>query len=274
MSKTSPASSPATTSGVDKRRSTRLVQALPIKVQGVDALREPFTEGTSTVMVSCHGCKYQSRHYVPKGSIVTLEIPRFDPTSQPRCIAGNVIWVQRPRYAREILHIGLAFEVPGNVWDIPSPPEDWFPLPGETMFVIPTPEPEPDAPAVTAAGRVTVMTWDESEIRALSADEDDGHSVVPRPIAATAAAAAAAEGMKLIRQKLDAQLHEVIEQALKISIDHLSETIVQEARKAYAITAEQLDAKIQKVVAEAVNNLPRGRPNRGKGKRRDMPPSP
>jgi hypothetical protein len=122
--------------GVDKRRSTRVVQALPIKVHGVDALSEPFTERTSTVMVSCHGCKYQSKHYVPKGSMVTVEIPRRIPGAPARIVTGNVIWVQRPSHAKDLLHIGLEFEVPGNVWDYPSAPDDWFPLPGEQAFVM------------------------------------------------------------------------------------------------------------------------------------------
>ena len=71
-------SEPLTSSdlGNQKRRSTRIVQAVPITVTGVDALGQPFKERTTTVMVNCHGCKYQSKHYVPKNSIVKLEIPR------------------------------------------------------------------------------------------------------------------------------------------------------------------------------------------------------
>ena len=60
--------------GTQKRRSTRIVQAVPLTVTGVDAWAA-FKERTTTVMVNCHGCKYQSKHYVPKNSIVTLDIP-------------------------------------------------------------------------------------------------------------------------------------------------------------------------------------------------------
>ncbi len=67
---------PSEDPGAQKRRSTRIVQAVPITVTGVDALGQPFKERTTTVMVNCHGCKYQSKHYVPKNSTVTLEIPR------------------------------------------------------------------------------------------------------------------------------------------------------------------------------------------------------
>jgi hypothetical protein len=113
-----------------KRRSTRIVQAVPITVTGVDALGQPFKERTTTVMVNCHGCKYQSKHYVPKNSIVTLEVPRPE-AGQKRTTQGRVVWVQRPRTVRELFQIGLEFEVPGNVWGIAFPPEDWFSSPYE-----------------------------------------------------------------------------------------------------------------------------------------------
>jgi len=49
-----------------KRRSTRIVQAVPLSVAGVDALGRPFNERTSTLIINCHGCRYQSKHYVLK----------------------------------------------------------------------------------------------------------------------------------------------------------------------------------------------------------------
>jgi hypothetical protein len=111
--------------GTQKRRSTRIVQAVPLTVTGVDALGQPFKERTTTVMVNCHGCKYQSKHYVPKNSIVTLDIPRPEPGQPAQSVQGRVVWVQRPRTVRELFQIGLEFETPGNVWGIAFPPDDW-----------------------------------------------------------------------------------------------------------------------------------------------------
>ncbi len=111
--------------GTQKRRSTRIVQAVPLTVTGVDALGQPFKERTTTVMVNIHGCKYQSKHYVPKNSIVTLDIPRPEAGLPAHSIQGRVVWVQRPRTVRELFQIGLEFEVPGNVWGIAFPPDDW-----------------------------------------------------------------------------------------------------------------------------------------------------
>jgi hypothetical protein len=267
----------AANAGLDKRRSTRVVQAMPIKVHGVDALSESFAERTSTVMVSCHGCKYQSRHYVPKGSIVTVEIPRRNPNAPARIVAGSVIWVQRPSHARDLLHIGLEFEVPGNVWDIPSAPEDWFPLPGEQAFTAEEAIEEPQAvPAAAPAAPVTLTaSWDASEILVM-AGRAEGHAdeiasamqqaKTAAQHAKAAAAEAAAETLNLIRPKTDPSIHETIERAIKTSMERLSATIVEDARRAYERTTEQLDAKIKQAVAEAVGALPIKRRNRGKGK--------
>jgi hypothetical protein len=111
--------------GSAKRRSTRVVQAVPIVVSGADALGQSFKERTSTVMVNCHGCKYQSKHYVPKSSWVTLEIPRQEASLPTMIVRGRVVWVQRPRTVRELFQIGVEFETSGNYWGIAFPPDDW-----------------------------------------------------------------------------------------------------------------------------------------------------
>src|SRR5271156_404555 len=109
-----------------KRRSTRIVQAVPLAVTGVDALGRPFTERTSTLIINCHGCRYQSKHYVLKNMWVTLEIPHPETGQPPRSVRGRVAWIQRPRTVRQLFQVALELELPGNVWGIAFPPEDWF----------------------------------------------------------------------------------------------------------------------------------------------------
>jgi hypothetical protein len=110
-----------------RRRSTRIVQAVPLTVTGVDALGRPFQERTSTLLISCHGCRYQSKHYVLKNMWVTLEVPHHEPGQPPRTARGRVTWIQRPRTVRELFQIGVEMEMPGNIWGIAFPPPDWFP---------------------------------------------------------------------------------------------------------------------------------------------------
>ena len=125
----SPAAAPHTNSDLRKRRSTRIVQAVPVAVTGVDAIGRPFTEHTSTLIINCHGCRYQSKHYVLKNMWVKLEIPHPDSGQAPRVVRGRVAWIQRPRTVRQLFQVALELETPGNVWGIASPPEDWFAFP-------------------------------------------------------------------------------------------------------------------------------------------------
>src|SRR5204863_433735 len=106
-----------------KRRSTRIVQAVPLVVTGVDALGRPFVERTSSLIINCHGCRYQSKHYVLKNMWVTMEIPHPETGQPPRTVRGRVAWIQRPRTVRQLFQVALELEVSGNVWGIGFPPE-------------------------------------------------------------------------------------------------------------------------------------------------------
>jgi hypothetical protein len=152
-----------------KRRSSRIVQAVPLVVTGVDALGRAFMERTSSLIINCHGCRYQSKHYVLKNMWVKLEIPHPEAGQPPRQVRGRVAWIQRPRTVRQLFQVALELELPGNVWGIGFPPEDWgtfalsanirstakdedTPAPAERLMDIPaaTVEPEIPPPAIGA----------------------------------------------------------------------------------------------------------------------------
>jgi hypothetical protein len=115
-----------TSTELRKRRSTRIVQAVPLVVTGVDALGRPFVERTSSLIINCHGCRFQSKHYVLKNMWVKLEIPHPESGQAPRSVRGRVAWIQRPRTVRQLFQVALELEIPGNAWGIAFPPEDWF----------------------------------------------------------------------------------------------------------------------------------------------------
>ncbi|HKS79984.1 MAG TPA: PilZ domain-containing protein, partial [Candidatus Acidoferrales bacterium] len=270
---------PSNDPGTQKRRSTRIVQAVPISVTGVDALGQPFKERTTTVMVNCHGCKYQSKHYVPKNSNVTIDIPRPETSLPPRKLQGRVVWVQRPRTVRELFQIGLEFEIAGNVWGIAFPPEDWSPAPDEEVPVTPadtvatatpaanspyasepaiesgTPEFKVEPPAGHAAARPAAPAAPPSGPPAAAppsaadakihvmptpapAPSADSQTLVARQLAKMVADAkdsldknlrkgaqsAINEEMTIVRQQLDAQLHDAVEHAIKASMERVSES--------------------------------------------------
>ncbi|HEY1866034.1 MAG TPA: hypothetical protein VGG55_03100, partial [Candidatus Acidoferrales bacterium] len=111
------------------RRSSRIEQAVPLLVTGVDALGRPFVEHTSTVTVNCHGCRYQSKHYVLKNMWVTLEVPHAEAGQPPRHVRAQVMWIQRPHTVRELFQVGVELDTPGNLWGIAFSPPDWIPFP-------------------------------------------------------------------------------------------------------------------------------------------------
>src|SRR5436305_13065903 len=167
-----------------KRRSTRIVQAVPRVVTGVDALGRPFVERTSSLILNCHGCRYQSKHYVLKNMWVTLEVPHAETGQPPRGVRGRVAWIQRPRTVRQLFQVALELEVSGNVWGIAFPPEDWFAFP-EGVQVLPVldgaPEPPPLPPTITSPAPGAEVPVPVSEAEILPGNINDNLRVFPSP---------------------------------------------------------------------------------------------
>src|SRR6266850_3619942 len=152
------------TAELRKRRSTRIVQAVPLSVAGVDALGRPFSERTSTLIINCHGCRYQSKHYVLKNMWVTLEVPHPETGQPPRRVRGRVAWIQRPRTVRQLFQVALELEAPGNVWGIAFPPEDWFVSPDVAQAGMKTDPAQETPPLGTPAPETEiVMALDEPD---------------------------------------------------------------------------------------------------------------
>lgn len=108
------------------RRSTRLNAAVPLTVMGVDSYRGPYREEVSTVTVSCHGCKYESKRDVLTNSWVMLEVPDKEKKDESVSARGLVKWVKRPNDASGIYETAIELEEPGNIWSIKVPPQDWL----------------------------------------------------------------------------------------------------------------------------------------------------
>jgi hypothetical protein len=165
-----------------KRRSTRIVQAVPLVTTGVDALGRPFVERTSSLIINCHGCRYQSKHYVLKNMWVTMEIPHPETGHPPRTVRGRVAWIQRPRTVRQLFQVALELEIPGNVWGIAFPPEDWFVFPDVAQVAIKT-DTEQETPQTAAPEIDITLPLGESELPSLGGP--DNVMVFPSPASTT-----------------------------------------------------------------------------------------
>jgi hypothetical protein len=270
---------PSDERGAENRRSTRVIHAVPVTIRGVDALGQKFEEFTSTVTVNCNGCKYESKHYVPKGSTLTIEIGARQRGSGSRLFPARVVWVQRPRTYREVFHIALEFEVPGNVWDIKSPPKDWFPHPDDEELIIPVyPEEGEPIPVLIASGHLTQESEAAADMAATAqaflaatapaptpsdasatldypaplptptpAPTNDPEIEIARQIVRSNVEAAMREEVALLRQHLESRLQESVQEIVKSLSERISERVLNSV-------VEQTAERTAAAVAEARAN--------------------
>jgi PilZ domain len=262
--------------GAEKRRSARLLHSVPIIVTGTDALGQSFREATATVMVSCTGCKYKSTHYVPKSSELTVEINRATHPKSPRILKAHVVWVQRPSNYRDHFHIAVEFEVPGNVWGISSPPENWFPHPEDIELEIPVTEPidleslharaasapysgsftasvetieRPD-PLLARGGSAPHMTEMTTVVAELPSPASNGEKIAPATPAMVAKETPAASPKREI--SVQSVVKEALERELELFRAQIEIQIQGAVAKAVAASLEQQTRlAIEKIVAQS-----------------------
>src|SRR6266478_5953580 len=267
-----------------KRRSSRIVQAVPLMVKGVDALGRPFVERTSSLIINCHGARYQSKHYVLKNMWVKLEIPHPESGQAPRTVRGRVAWIQRPRTVRQLFQVALELEIPGNVWGIAFPPEDWFvfsdvaqactktdPAQEAPPPVVPTSETEivmpleePDTPPKTSADNVRVFpspasTTDASlqlarQVARLVADAKQQIQAATREAASQAVSAERRLSFEQWEQKFAAGRTEIANEATR-AIERLHEEADEQSRTTHAAAAEALRNELPRWLAPQLEQL-------------------
>ena len=261
------------TAGSEKRRSSRVPAAIPITVSGVDALGEPFREITTTLSVSCNGCKYRSKNYVQRDSLVTLEVAHSNPRLSPRVVRGRARWVQRPRNLREQYEIGLEMIISGNIWGLPSPPPDWFPHPDDIAAELQAQQEAADgvqraaegvanAPSETSTG--VLESQDEpaeiAETKRSSFEEID----ITGAIGFTPEDAEPAAPAPSAPVDLNTRLRETVATSLKGMVDRIAEaaaldmttriaSVIDEARAACGMASEEFEGKIRAALDEALH---------------------
>ena len=277
-------SAPNQSEDLRKRRSTRIMQAVPLTVSGVDALGRPFTERTSTLIINCHGCRYQSKHYVLKNMWVTLEVPHPEAGQPPRTVRGRVAWIQRPRTVRQLFQVALELERPGNNWGIAFPPPDWF-APIETAQVSiahevpqeaeqkspetteihlpltpaePTTAPPQDnlrvfpAPASTTDASLQLAR----HVARLLADAKQQIQATAREMAAQAVAAERRVSLEEWEQKFSVAREQLAQQVAS-SVEKLQHESETSSRSAHAAAAEALQRELPRWIAPQLEELTR-----------------
>jgi hypothetical protein len=257
-----------TTEELRKRRSTRIVQAVPLMVTGVDALGRPFAERTSTLIINCHGCRYQSKHYVLKNMWVNLEVPHPEQGHPPRRVRGKVAWIQRPRTVRQLFQVALELEAPGNAWGIAFPPDDWFGFPEENKFAA------NPASAMDLPPSIGVPTLGEMPLPIVEAEPGvatpDNVRVFPAPASATDASLQLARQLARLLSEAKQQIQSAAKEAAthavtserQLSADEwerkytaFREEVARETAHAIGTIQEETEARARTAQAAAAESL-------------------
>jgi hypothetical protein len=163
---------------VQKRRSTRIYNAIPVTIQGSDAFRAPYLQQVSTLAVSCHGCRYRSKYEVIHGDVVYLEVKQSSDGSAIYSCQGQVKWVQRLMTKDSDFDIAVELAAPGNIWGIVSPPDDWFPI--QVPKAIERGSTRREQPLATRIEQQVMAILNEESAR-LSQLERDDSTAAPSP---------------------------------------------------------------------------------------------
>ncbi len=120
-------------STIERRRSKRVSESVPLVVRGVDLLGHPFEERTATLTLNLQGCRYFSKHHLPRNSWISIEVANGD---ERRNVRARVAWIHRPHSIRDLFQVAVELEGAANIWGLESPPDDWraFPRPAEYQF--------------------------------------------------------------------------------------------------------------------------------------------
>jgi hypothetical protein len=232
-----------------KRRSTRIVQAVPLMVTGVDALGRPFAERTSTLIINCHGCRYQSKHYVLKNMWVNLEVPHPEQGHPPRRVRGKVAWIQRPRTVRQLFQVALELEAPGNAWGIAFPPDDWFAFPEENKIL------SNPASAMDLPTSIGMPAPGETPLPIVEAEPGvatpDNLRVFPAPASATDASMQLARQVARLLSEAKQQIHSAAKEAATHAVEAERQRTTEEWERKYAGFREE----VAKETAHAIGTI-------------------
>src|SRR5258706_311264 len=105
----------------NRRRSQRVLMAIPVRVSGQNVLGSAFEEETQTRAISAHGALILISAQVYRGQRLTLS------NAQTKAVLEWVVaHIARPPGVHP--HLGVEFALPNPVfWHVAFPPNDWTP---------------------------------------------------------------------------------------------------------------------------------------------------
>jgi hypothetical protein len=215
---------------IQRRRSERIAQSVPIVIRGMDLLGQPFEERTATLSFNLHGCRYCSKHHLPKNTWVTLEPGRG---SDLQNVRARVAWIQRPHSVREFFQVALEFESPQNIWAFEPAPSDWVPVEADSVSRAAGVRPDPDRPAPESSAPEIPNAF--GVMRGNSMTEISGVN----PVSESAASEAAPGGPQIAESPLFRELSAELERRARQAVDEATARASEQVRKLAEETREK-----------------------------------
>lgn len=218
------ASNVVTSGARPTRRSTRLDQAVPLTVMGIDSWRGPYREQVSTITISAHGCRYESKYQVMNDSLVILELGNGNTNDPPLSARGRVKWAKRLPATSDLFQTAIELEEPCNVWGIPAPPKDWLPF-GDPktasagvkpkLVSVPKPAPSDSAPATGSNGGAAMAS---AAAPAAAAKPVKAQAPQEQKLEAAVAAPSMSKPMGLLMGEFQQQMERMLSEAASAAV--------------------------------------------------------
>ena len=105
----------------NRRRSQRVLMAVPVRVSGQNRAGSPFEEETRTVAISAHGALILVSTQVHRGQRLTLS--NVQTKAALECVVAHIAKSQSAQP-----QVGVEFMLPNPIfWHVAFPPKDWTP---------------------------------------------------------------------------------------------------------------------------------------------------
>jgi len=105
----------------NRRRSQRVLMAIPVRVSGQTGVGLPFEEETHTRAISAHGALILVSTQVYRGQRLTLS--NVQTKAALECVVAHI-----DRHQSDRPQVGVEFMLPNPMfWHVAFPPKDWTP---------------------------------------------------------------------------------------------------------------------------------------------------
>jgi hypothetical protein len=199
---------------------------LPVIIRGLDLMGQPFEERTATFNFNLHGCRYASKHHLPRNTWITLGVAHG---SEFRNIRARVAWIERPHSVRDFFQVAVELETPLNIWAFEPAPPDWAVVEAALGTDAISPETDWRSGSLETAIPNTLGTLGEKSMGEMS-DMND-RAPISESVASGAGLGESVTGENPLLRELSAQLEQRARQAVDEAAARAGEQLRQAAQE-------------------------------------------